>query len=133
MSTIQHQLWIRIASVFGFLGVATGAFGAHGLKNMVTPERLEVFQTGSRYCLVHAVVLLIVGIMAQQKDSLWINRAGWGFSIGVLIFSGSLWTLVLSDTGWLGAITPFGGVAMLFGWISLFLSTTQRDTGQDNE
>lgn len=133
MSTIQHQLWIRIASVFGFLGVATGAFGAHGLKSMVTPERLDVFQTGSRYCLVHAVVLLIVGIMAKQTNSQWINRAGWGFSSGVFIFSGSLWTLVLTDTGWLGAITPLGGVAMLFGWISLLLSTTQRDTGQDNE
>lgn len=132
MSTNKSSLWIQIASIFGFLGVATGAFGAHGLKELVTPERLEVFQTGSRYCLIHALALLMVGMMTRSTLSPWGNRAGWAFTIGVTIFSGSLWTLVLTDTGWLGAITPFGGAAMLFGWLSLFLSANQHQ-GQDNE
>ena len=133
MSQNNSQLWIRIASIFGFLGVATGAFGAHGLKEMVSPERLEVFQTGSRYCLVHALALLMVSIHAQRTSNPWVQRAAWGFTVGVIVFSGSLWTLVLTDTGWLGAITPIGGAAMLFGWLSLFLSANQPFKGQHNE
>jgi len=116
------NIWLVLSGVFGFLGVACGAFGAHALKARVTTDLLAIFETASRYCLVHAVVLLGVAFLSQSSDSAWIPRAGWAFTIGILIFSGSLWLLVLTNTRWLGAITPIGGLFLLAGWISLCLA-----------
>ena len=127
MTTNPSSMWTRFAGIYGFLGVAAGAFGAHGLKEMVTPERLEVFQTGSRYCMIHALALLILGVYSQTQTNPWLTRAGWGFTMGTAIFSGSLWLLVLTDTGWMGAITPLGGLGLLAGWFCLILSTHRNE------
>lgn len=118
--------FIMSAGVFGFLGVASGAFGAHALKQMLDPELLIIFKTGSTYCLQHAIVLLIVALYQQQAQNRWLHRACWGFTIGICIFSGSLWTLALTNTRWLGAITPFGGLALLWGWSCIVLYTRQQ-------
>ena len=110
-------LFILGASLAG-LAVILGAFGAHGLKSMVTPERLLVFETGVRYHFFHAFAILIVGWMVNQ-GMVSFSPAGWLFFAGIIIFSGSLYILVLTDTAWLGAITPIGGVAMIAGWVYL--------------
>jgi uncharacterized membrane protein YgdD (TMEM256/DUF423 family) len=96
----------------GALAVAFGAFGAHGLKAKVTPELLEIWQTGAHYHLIHAVVLLVLTASNQTP-----NLGTWLILAGTIIFSGSLYTLVLTDTRWLGAITPIGGVCLITGWL----------------
>ena len=107
--------WIRIAGGLGFLGVALGAFGAHALKNKVSPEMLEVWHTGVLYHLLHAVVLLALALFgkATGADIRWGARF---LVIGVLLFSGSLYAMTLTGIKPLGAITPLGGVAFLLAW-----------------
>lgn len=105
-------------SVFMALAVAFGAFGAHIVQDMLTPERFDVYQTGVEYHFYHALGLLIAGTVSMHfKNNKWIARSAVLFIAGILIFSGSLYILTLSDTGWLGAITPIGGVAFILGWI----------------
>mgnify|MGYP006095521315 CR=1 FL=1 len=116
------NLWLFLSGVFGFLGVGAGAFGAHALKTHLPADLLTIFETGSRYCLIHAVALMGVAIYYQQSASIWANRSAWCFSVGIVIFSGSLWTLALTNTRWLGAITPIGGGFMLLGWIFICIA-----------
>lgn len=105
-------------SVFMALAVAFGAFGAHIVQDMLTPERFDVYQTGVEYHFYHALALLIAGAISMHfKNNTWIARSAALFIAGILIFSGSLYILTLTDTGWLGAITPFGGFAFILGWI----------------
>ena len=107
----------RISAAFGFLAVALGAFGAHGLKNVLTQnDTLAVWQTAALYHLVHAVVLLLVA--SRETLNVWAWRL---FAAGVVIFSGSLYALALSNVKILGAITPLGGVCLLGGWLALIL------------
>lgn len=113
---MPYRKFIALAGVFGFLGVASGAFGAHALKNILAPDLLTIFETGSRYCLHHSIALLATALYGSTKPSPWLIRACWGFSIGITIFAGSLWVLALTNTRWLGAITPIGGLSMLLGW-----------------
>jgi uncharacterized membrane protein YgdD (TMEM256/DUF423 family) len=113
------KTWLIVSALLGFLGVAAGAFGAHGLRGRLEPRDLEIFETAVRYQLVHALALGLVAALAGSRASGALNGAGWAFTIGVGVFSGSLYALVLTQTRWLGAITPLGGVAMLVGWILL--------------
>jgi uncharacterized membrane protein YgdD (TMEM256/DUF423 family) len=110
--------------LFGLTGVALGAFGAHALKARLGPELLEVFRTGVFYQLVHAVALLgIAGI----RDRLRAPRVTtWLFSVGIVIFSGSLYALATTGVRLWGAITPLGGLAFLAGWASLLLPRPRR-------
>ena len=108
-----------IGAVLGALGVAAGAFGAHGLRARVSPEMLAVFETGVRYHLVHALALLAVAWASTRWVSAAIRGAGWLFVVGILVFSGSLYVLTLTGIRALGAITPFGGVAFILGWLLL--------------
>lgn len=114
--------WLFLSAIFGFLGVGAGAFGTHALKNRLPEDLMAIFETGSRYCLIHAVALLATAIYFQQTASVWANRSGWCFSLGITIFSGSLWILALTNTRWFGAITPIGGAFMLLGWLFLCLA-----------
>ncbi|MGH7818297.1 MAG: DUF423 domain-containing protein [Candidatus Binatia bacterium] len=107
--------WMLVGSVSGFLAVAAGAFGAHGLKGVLAPDRLEIFETAVRYQMYHSLALVLAG-------SLGAFRAGWAFLLGVVIFSGSLYLLVLTDRRWLGAVTPVGGALFLLGWVLLALN-----------
>ncbi|MBE2186664.1 MAG: DUF423 domain-containing protein [Rhodothermales bacterium] len=101
--------------------VAAGAFGAHGLKAMVTPERLAVFETGARYAMYHGLALVLVGMLVRlwPERSSAFGRVAVLLGLGVAVFSGSLFALVLLDLPVLGAITPVGGVAMIAGWALL--------------
>jgi uncharacterized membrane protein YgdD (TMEM256/DUF423 family) len=112
-----------LGAVLGALGVAAGAFGAHGLKARVGPEMLEVFETGVRYHLIHALALLAVAWASTRWSSAAIRAAGWLFVAGILVFSGSLYLLTLSGIRALGAITPIGGAAFILGWLLLAWGT----------
>jgi uncharacterized membrane protein YgdD (TMEM256/DUF423 family) len=113
--------WVRIGAVLGFLAVALGAFGAHGLK-----DRLEAlgtaatFQTAAQYHMYHALALVAVGLFAGPfRSSMALTAAGLAFLFGVIIFSGSLYVLAVTGMTRLGAITPIGGVLLLVGWLAL--------------
>ena len=121
MSTTSSQRFILLAGIFGFLGVASGAFGAHALKQTLTPDLLAIFETGSQYCLQHAIVLVATALYHHHSPHRRLRQACIGFIVGIIVFSGSLWILALTDTRWLGAITPIGGVSLLFGWFSLIM------------
>jgi uncharacterized membrane protein YgdD (TMEM256/DUF423 family) len=110
--------WV-LGSLFGFLGVAAGAFGAHALQARVTPQLLGVFETAVRYQMYHAVGLLAAAWLVGHSASRSAAAAGWLFFAGIVIFSGSLYILVLSGVRWWGAVTPVGGVAFLAGWAML--------------
>jgi len=103
-------------AVLAFLGVALGAFGAHGLAGRVPPADLEIFETGARYHMYHALALLLVSWAATRWPGGTVHLAGWLFVAGTVLFSGSLYLLVLTGQRWLGAVTPLGGVALLLGW-----------------
>jgi uncharacterized membrane protein YgdD (TMEM256/DUF423 family) len=116
------RLWIALAAIAGFLAVAFGAFGAHGLKNTLSPERLGWIDTATRYALWHALAILIVAVMFQLQRGmpLWsLEIAAWSFVVGIVLFSGGLIVMALADWRGLGAIVPIGGVAFLIGWASL--------------
>ena len=105
-------------SVFMALAVAFGAFGAHIVQERLTAERFDVYQTAVQYHFYHALGLLIVGTVSLwMKESVWLKRSGFFLTAGILIFSGSLYLLTLTDTGWLGMITPIGGFAFILGWL----------------
>ncbi len=103
-------------SLFGLVGVALGAFGAHGLQGRLTPPDMVIFETAVRYQMVHALALLVVAWRTGQDPSTAARVAGWLLILGVAVFSGSLFFLVLTGPRWLGGVTPVGGVALLAGW-----------------
>jgi uncharacterized membrane protein YgdD (TMEM256/DUF423 family) len=110
--------WV-LGCFFGMLGVAAGAFGAHALRERLPDNMLAIFETGVRYQMYHALALLAVALLLTRVPSSAGVAAGWLFTAGIVIFSGSLYVLVLSGVRWLGAITPLGGVAFLAGWVLL--------------
>lgn len=115
-------------SIFMALAVAFGAFGAHIVQDILTPERFQVYQTGVEYHFYHALGLLLLGAISYHiQESKWITRSGYAFIVGIIIFSGSLYLLTLIDLGRLGMITPLGGVAFIFGWISLAIAVSKSD------
>lgn len=111
------RFFLLFGAIAAGLAVAAGAFGAHALEGRVPAGRLAVFETAVRYQMYHALALLFVGWAGRTLEAgTLLAGAGGCFAAGILIFSGSLYLLVLTDTGWLGAITPVGGVAFLAGW-----------------
>jgi uncharacterized membrane protein YgdD (TMEM256/DUF423 family) len=120
MITGMDRTFLLIGAALGFLGVAFGAFGAHALKSRLSPELLGVFETGVRYQMYHALAVLIVAAaIGHIGNARLLVIAGWLFSAGTLLFSGSLYALALTGVGVLGAITPIGGVLFLLGWAFL--------------
>ncbi len=114
------SLFIALASLSGFLAVALGAFGAHGLKNRLSADLLAVWHTAVQYQFWHTLALFGVGIlMAQGFNTRALTISGWLFLAGIVLFSGSLYVLSLSGIRWLGAITPIGGVLWLAAWACL--------------
>ncbi|MBV9173341.1 MAG: DUF423 domain-containing protein [Chloroflexi bacterium] len=121
----MDRLFISLGAVSGFLAVAAGAFGAHALRDRLSADMLQVFQTGATYQMYHALALVAVGILLARYSidgSPWLTASGWLFVAGSLLFSGSLYALSLSGTTWLGAITPLGGLAFLAGWLALAIA-----------
>jgi uncharacterized membrane protein YgdD (TMEM256/DUF423 family) len=115
------RTFLLLGAVAGFLGVALGAFGAHGLRARLTTEMLAVFETGVRYQMYHALAILFVAIAAARFDGWLLRAAGWSFVLGIVLFSGSLYALALGGASRLGLVTPFGGLAFLVGWACLAL------------
>ena len=115
----EVKTFFLLGALFGGLGVAFGAFGAHALQARLSPDDLATFEIGVRYQLIHAVALLAVAWATTQWSGATVTAAGWAFTVGIVVFSGSLYTLVLTGQRWLGAITPIGGVAFLIGWALL--------------
>ncbi len=105
-----------IGAILAGIGVAAGAFGAHGLRPILSEKMMAVFETGVRYHLLHALAMLIAGLSTHWFSHRKFVKAGWSFCLGILIFSGSLYTLALTDIRMLGMLTPLGGLAFLIGW-----------------
>lgn len=113
------RTFLMLASFFGFTGVALGAFAAHGLKNRLTPEYLAVFHTGVLYQLIHALAIFGVALLAMQIQGRLVTYAGISFTLGIILFSGSLYLMTLTGATKLGIITPIGGLFFLLGWAIL--------------
>ena len=111
----NNNAWIITGAIFGFLGVAIGAFGAHGLKNYLTPEMAETYHTGVLYQLIHSVVILVIGFSRDDKYKI----SAIFFTIGIILFSFSLYLYSITYTMAFAIITPFGGVAFLAGWLMI--------------
>jgi uncharacterized membrane protein YgdD (TMEM256/DUF423 family) len=104
-----NRALVAAGAINGAIAVAAGAFAAHALKARLEPRALEVFETGARYQMYHALAMVLCGLLAM-------TRPGWIFQVGIVLFTGSLYALALSGVKGLGAVTPFGGVAFLVAW-----------------
>jgi uncharacterized membrane protein YgdD (TMEM256/DUF423 family) len=115
------QIFVSIAAILGGLSVAAGAFASHALREKISERSLEIFETGARYQMYHALALLLVGLLISRTESPQptLIASGWLFIIGIAIFSGSLYALSLTGIKYLGAIAPLGGTAFLAGWGAL--------------
>lgn len=123
----MHKLFLILGSIAMALAVGLGAFGAHGLKNILTDEMLDIFETGVKYHFYHAIGLLVIGLIAQlMPNSSLLQWSGWLILVGIIIFSGSLYILSIAGIRWMGAITPIGGVCFIISWILLALATWQN-------
>jgi uncharacterized membrane protein YgdD (TMEM256/DUF423 family) len=118
--------WVVVGASSGLVAVALGAFAAHALKARLEPQLLVTFETGVRYQMYHALALVALGLLAERGATAWHFASGALFVAGTLLFSGSLYALALSGVRWLGAITPFGGVAFLAGWFCLAAAAWRR-------
>jgi uncharacterized membrane protein YgdD (TMEM256/DUF423 family) len=134
---LKPNNWILVGALAGALAVVLGAFAAHGLKDhlhdiprtstqagaaasvITAAELLTIFETGARYQMYHAVALVLVGLVGSRSTSRALQIAGWAFLAGIVLFSGSLYALVLLGNPRLGMITPLGGVAFIVGWLAL--------------
>lgn len=144
------MIWIRLGALFGFLAVMTGAFAAHGMTDYlqelykdVGPKTimgqeipaarkyLNDFKTGAEYQMYHALALVLVGGLSLLRGSTLLNVAGWAFTLGIVLFSGSLYVLVLTKQPWMGMITPLGGLAFLVGWSTLARANLNRSKASD--
>ena len=108
------------------LGVLLGAFGAHALKNILSPEMLAVYKTGVEYQFYHALGLLLIGLIGFHIKSKYLSWAGLFITIGIILFSGSLYVLTLSAIKAIGAITPVGGLSFVAGWASLLIGILKQ-------
>jgi uncharacterized membrane protein YgdD (TMEM256/DUF423 family) len=113
------KFWVVLGASMGAVGVMLGAFGAHGLKARVGPEDLAIWETAARYHLLHALALLAVAWASERWPGPWSTASGWLFTLGIVVFAGTLYAMVLTGQRWLGAITPIGGVCLIAGWIAL--------------
>ncbi len=128
----MHKGFLKTAAILGAISVALGAFGAHGLKQILPAELLQTFETAVRYQFYHVFALLAAGILYAAFPGKLMKWAGYLFIAGIILFSGSLYLLCYAKhyelpLNWLGAVTPFGGVAFIGGWIILFAAIAKRD------
>jgi uncharacterized membrane protein YgdD (TMEM256/DUF423 family) len=122
----MSKLWLSFAAVYGLLGVLLGAFGAHALKAKLPPDLLAVWKTAVEYQFYHAFALALVGLLLRGNSDRVLDAAGACFVAGVLVFSGSLYALSLSNVRVLGAITPIGGLLFIAGWALLLYAVARR-------
>ena len=144
----MQRYWISLGAILAALAVGLGAFGAHGLDSFLTerhasdPEllvrRLDNWRTAALYQMHHSVGLIMVGLVFLIRSNVWMKVAGFCFLVGIVLFSGLLYCLVLTEVRWLGAIVPIGGVAFIAGWIALAIASccitppsTAQNIGRD--
>jgi uncharacterized membrane protein YgdD (TMEM256/DUF423 family) len=120
MPPAMDRSFLLIGAIAGLIGVGCGAFGAHGLRGRLSPEMLGVFETAVRYQMYHALALLVTAAaIGRLGEVRLLVIAGWSFTAGIVLFSGSLYALALTGVATLGAVTPIGGLAFLVGWALL--------------
>ena len=123
----MHKTFLSLGALFGGIAVALGAFGAHGLKKIVSTDVVSVFQTGVQYQMYHTLALLVVAIVFERLPNKWIKWSGYLFSFGILFFSGSLYLITAlkaeerSIPAFIGAITPIGGLLFILAWLSFLI------------
>ncbi len=123
--------FLKITFLLGALAVALGAFGAHALKEMVDEKALHTYQTGVLYHFFHVFAIAVTAILIRQNAVNWFTRAGYLFIAGIILFSGSLYTLTflkaasIDNMNWIGAVTPLGGIFFIAGWLSLFMGVNK--------
>ncbi len=123
----HRHFFIMVGSVSAAIGVAAGAFGAHGLKNVLSSEMLATYETAVRYQMYHAFGMIVAGMLTSNpRMKIWSHRAGMAFLLGTILFSGSLYALTISTERWFGAITPLGGVCFILGWLFLAVAAWRR-------
>jgi uncharacterized membrane protein YgdD (TMEM256/DUF423 family) len=116
--------FLPLGALAGMLAVVFGAFGAHALRNRLDDYALGIYETAVQYHFYHALALLAVGLLSVQQPQVPLLRAsGWLFTLGLLVFSGSLYLLAASGMRWLGAVTPLGGLALVAGWACLAVAS----------
>ncbi len=118
-SKSMDRMFFAIGALSAFLGVAAGAFGTHSLRDRLSAEMLMIFEVGVRYQMYHAFALIAIAWAQTRWPGTLTTASGWLFAIGIVLFCGSLYLLSVTGTRWLGAITPFGGLAFLAGWLCL--------------
>lgn len=127
----MRKVFLRLGAFMAMAAVILGAFGSHGLEDAVEPERLAIYEIGVRYQFYHAFALLAIGVLLYFGKKNFLQYAGWLFTAGIMLFSGSLYLLSLQDiidipTAILGPVTPLGGLLFIAGWILFFLGTFQH-------
>ncbi|MBI1780409.1 MAG: DUF423 domain-containing protein [Sphingobacteriales bacterium] len=128
----MHKTYLKLAAIIGALSVALGAFGAHALKEKLPVDALAVYETAIRYQFYHVFALLTVGVLYKGFPNKWINNAGKLFITGIILFCGSLYLLTAlkgmgkENLNWIGAITPFGGLSFILGWVSLVIGISKN-------
>jgi uncharacterized membrane protein YgdD (TMEM256/DUF423 family) len=118
----MERTFFIAGALIGLLGVALGAFAAHGLESRLSADDMDTYQTAARYHIYHALALLAAAYAAQRFGGGWSIAAGWLFIAGVVLFSGSLYVLAVSGVKFLGAVAPLGGVCFLSGWACLAIA-----------
>ena len=113
------KIFLAVGGLYGLLGVALGAFGAHGLRDRLEASQLSSWQTAVQYQLIHAIALIVVGVWLLHTGAVALRYAGGLFVAGVALFSGSIYLLILTSATWLGPVTPLGGVLLMAGWLGV--------------
>jgi len=120
------KLALILGSINAMLAVILGAFGAHGLKGRLSEDLLAIYQTGVQYHFYHSLGLLLIGVIAWQlPGSVWLKWSAWIMLAGIILFSGSLYLLALTNVRWLGMITPIGGIAFIVAWLLLLVAAVK--------
>jgi uncharacterized membrane protein YgdD (TMEM256/DUF423 family) len=125
---MKNTGYIKLAAILGALAVIFGAFGAHALEELLTEyNRIATFETAVKYHFYHALAILFVGVlMATWQENKFLKYSAHFFLSGIVVFSGSLYVLSLTNLTWLGAITPIGGLAFILGWVLLFVGVGEK-------
>jgi len=113
--------FISIGAILGLLVVILGAFGAHGLKDVLDDHGKSIYEKAVLYQMFHSLAILILGIIEKSFPDVQLQLVGWSFLFGIIIFSGSLYILAISGIKWFGMITPIGGILFMVGWLLLFM------------
>ena len=116
---MSPNFWITCGALINALGITLGAFGAHFFKTRLVAHDLITYETAVRYLLIHAMALIVLGLLAIVRENLALKLTGWLFIIGIMLFSGSLFLLIATKVRLFGAITPVGGLCFIVGWLSL--------------